>query len=159
MSRPLKEYSVADLEPLANLSFIGFTTDDAVDLGLVAVQVIKEWDLSLAVDIVLHGDLVFRAKLGATDAQNNPWLEGKAAVAVEFGEPSMLVKARHREAGTSFTDRDLDHELMKAHGGSLPLRVDGHVVGTITMSGEPDATDHEAVVEALQRYLASRTNV
>jgi uncharacterized protein (UPF0303 family) len=42
---------------------------------------------------------------------------------------------------------------MKAHGGSIPLRVGGKIVGTLTMSGEPDAVDHEAAAEAIERYL------
>ena len=74
----------------------------------------------------------------------------------QFGEPSLLVRLRHREAGTPFDERDdIDHELFKAHGGSIPLRVNGVLVGTLTMSGEPDAIDHEAAAEALMRYRAT----
>lgn len=155
MARPIPEYTVADLERLNAIEFPSLTNDEAVDLGLVAVAVIREWDLSLAVDIVIGDDLVFRAKLKGTGAGNDPWLAGKAAVATHFGEPSLLVKARHLDAGTEFTDLDLDHETMKAHGGSIPLRVGGKVVGTLTMSGEPDGTDHEAAAEAIERYLGA----
>jgi uncharacterized protein (UPF0303 family) len=98
---------------------------------------------------------VFRAKLKSTGPGNDPWLAGKAAVATHFGEPSLLVKARHLAAGTPFETQDYDHDVMKASGGSIPLRVGGEVVGTLTMSGEPDAIDHEAAVEAIRRYLAS----
>ena len=119
-------------------------------------NVVQEWDLALAVDIVLAGDLVFRAKFKNTDAGNDPWLAGKAATALRFGEPSLLVKLRHLEAGTPFAERtDIDHDTFKAHGGAIPLRVGGVVVGTITMSGEPDAIDHEVAAEALARYAAS----
>jgi uncharacterized protein (UPF0303 family) len=151
MARPIPEYTVAGLEPLNSIEFPSLSNDDAVALGLVAVDVIREWDLSLAVDIVLGEDLVFRAKLKATGAGNDPWLKGKAAVATQFGEPSLLVKTRHLEAGTPFADDD----TLKYHGGSIPLRVGGQVVGTLTMSGEPDATDHEAAAEAIRRYLAT----
>jgi uncharacterized protein (UPF0303 family) len=120
---------------------------------VIAVGVIQEWDLNLAVDIVLGDELVFRAKLKSTGLGNEPWLAGKAAVARQFGEPSLLVKARHLAAGTPFETLDYDHETLKAHGGSIPLRVGGEVVGTITMSGEPDAVDHEAAAEAIHRYL------
>ncbi len=153
MSRPIPEYTVAGLERLNTVEFPSMTNDDAVALGLKAVEVIREWDLSLAVDIVVGGDLVFRAKLKGTGPGNDAWLAGKAATANHFGEPSLLVKARHLEAGTSFNDEDVDHDLLKAHGGSIPLRVAGEIVGTLTMSGEPDATDHEAAVEAIERYL------
>jgi uncharacterized protein (UPF0303 family) len=154
MSREVPAYSVAELEKHAALQLPSLTNDEAVDLGLVAVEVIRERDANLAVDIVLRGDLVFRAKLKRTGPDNDPWLAGKAAVALQFGEPSLLVKMRHVEAGTQFTDLDLDHGLLKAHGGSIPLRVEGEIVGTLTMSGEPDAIDHETAFEALTRYLA-----
>lgn len=154
MARPVPEYTVADLEPLNAIEFDSMTNDDAVALGLVAVEVIRDWNLSLAVDIVLGEDLVFRAKLKSTGPGNDPWLKGKAATALRFGEPSLLVKARHLEAGTPFENRDdVDHSILKAHGGSIPLRVGGQIVGTLTMSGEPDAVDHEAAAEAIQRYL------
>jgi uncharacterized protein (UPF0303 family) len=157
MARPIPQYTVADLEYLNDIELPSLTNDEAVDLGLIAVAVIREWDLSLAVDIVLGEDLVFRAKLKSTGPGNDPWLKGKAATAIRFGEASFLVKTRHLEAGTPFEERtDVDHGALKAHGGSIPLRVAGEVVGTITMSGEPDAIDHEAVAEALTRYRATR---
>ena len=155
MSHPLPDYTVADLEYLNELELPSLGNDDAVALGLSAVNVIREWGLSLAVDIVVGDDLVFRAKLKSTNAGNDLWLAGKAATALRFGEPSLMVKLRHLEAGTPFADRDdIDHERFKAHGGSIPLRVAGVILGTITMSVEPDAIDHEAAAEALSRHLS-----
>ncbi|QAV69372.1 hypothetical protein ESZ53_02295 [Salinibacterium sp. UTAS2018] len=157
MTRSLPHYTVADLEYLNLVDCIRLSNDDAVALGLFAVQVIKERELNLAVEIVLDGDVVFKAKLKDTNPDNDPWLTGKAAVAVRFEEPSLLVKLRHLAAGAAFEDRsDVDHETFKAHGGSIPLRVDGTVVGTLTMSGEPDVLDHQAAAEALARFLDSR---
>ena len=157
MARPVPQYTVADLEYLNEIDFGTFTTDDAVDLGLVAVGLIREWELSLAVDILLGEYLVFRARLGKTGPGNDPWLAGKAATVRRFGEASYLVKTRHLEAGTPFEERtDVDHDSFKAHGGSVPIKVGGEIVGTITVSGEPDAVDHEVSAEAIRRYLAAR---
>lgn len=153
----LPVFTAADIEAQPTIDLPSFDNDDAVDLGLIAVQVIREQGVSLAVRIVLRGDVVFQAKLKSTGPGNDPWLAGKAAVVERFGEPSLLVKLRHQEAGTPFEDRDdLDHELLKAHGGSSPIRVDGELVGSITTSGEPDVVDHAATAEAVRRYLASR---
>lgn len=153
MARDLPVYTVAELEPLVTLEFPSLTNDEAVTLGLTAVSVIRERGLNLAVDIVIGDDLVFRARLGSTGPWNDQWLVGKAATAMRFGEPSLLVKLRHVEAGTEFTDEDVDHDLLKAHGGAIPLRVGGAIVGTLTMSGEPDVIDHETAVAAIERYL------
>ncbi len=155
MPRTVPTYTVAELEYLNDIDLAAFGNDDAVRLGQIAVEVITERDLNLAVDIVLAGDLVFRAKLGSTGPGNDRWLAGKAAAALMFGESSMLVKLRHLDAGTPFDERDdVDHGVVKAYGGAIPLKAAGEIVGTITTSGEADAVDHEAAAEALTRYVA-----
>ncbi|HTN55167.1 MAG TPA: heme-binding protein [Microbacterium sp.] len=157
MSRTVPTYTVAELQYLNDIDLVDFGNDDAVRLGRLAVDIITERDLNLAVDIVLGDDLVFRAKLKETGPGNDPWLRAKAAAALRFGEASMLVKLRHLEAGTAFDERDdVDHDVVKAYGGSIPLKVAGEIVGTITTSGEADAIDHETAAEALARYLARR---
>ena len=153
----LPVYTAADVAAQRTIDVPSFDNDDAVQLGLFALEVIRERDLNLAVRVVLRGDIVFQAKLKATGPGNDPWLAGKAAVAEKFGEPSLLVKLRDLESGTPFEQRaDIDHDAMKAHGGSIPIRVDGEVVGTITTSGEPDVVDHQTAAEAVSRFLAAR---
>jgi uncharacterized protein (UPF0303 family) len=151
----LPVFTAADLEAQPSIDLPAFTNDDAVDLGLLAVEIIRERGLDLAVKIVLRGDVVFVAKLGTTGPGNDPWLDGKARVVERFAEPSLLVRRRHEEAGTPFEDRDdIDHETHKAHGGSMPIRAGGEIVGTITTSGEPDVIDHDVTSEAVRRFLA-----
>jgi uncharacterized protein (UPF0303 family) len=149
----LPVFTVADLESVAPFDRTSFDNDDAVALGLVAIEVIRHHGANLAVRIVLRGDAVFAAKLGTTGAGNDPWLAGKAAVAERYGEPSLLVRRRHEEAGTPFDDRtDIDHDAFRAHGGAVPIFVNGQVVGSITMSGEPDVVDHALAAEAIRRF-------
>jgi uncharacterized protein (UPF0303 family) len=151
----LPVFTAADIDP-SPLDVGEFTKEHAVQLGECAIEVIRERKLSLAVRIVLRDDVVFLAKLGATGPGNDVWLAGKAAVVARFGEPSLLVRRRHEEAGTPFDERaDVDHELLKAHGGSLPIRVAGEVVGSITTSGEPDVVDHDVASEAVRRFLTA----
>jgi uncharacterized protein (UPF0303 family) len=152
----LPVYRAADIDP-AGLEVPSFDNDDAVALGIIAVDAIRASGRKLAVRVVLRGDVVFQAKLSGTGPGNDPWLAGKAAVVERFGEPSLRVRRSHEEAGTPFEDRDdIDHDVLKAHGGSLPIRVGGDVVGTITMSGEPDVIDHQVVTEAVRRYREHR---
>ncbi len=154
--RDLPVYTALDLQLEPVFDVDSFTNDHAVDLGLAALEVIDERGLNLAVRIVLRGDIVFQAKLGMTGPENDEWLAGKAAVAERFGEPSLLVRRRHEEAGTPFASLpDEDHDRFRAHGGSIPLRVRGEIVGTITASGEPDVLDHATAMEAVRRFLGS----
>ncbi|MBD7918646.1 heme-binding protein [Cellulomonas sp. Sa3CUA2] len=154
----LPTFTIADLEAEPRLDLPAFTQDDAVDLGLLAVAVVRERGANLAVRVELGGETVFLAMTGSTGAGNLPWLEGKARVVHRFGEPSLLVRRRHEAAGTPFDQlADVDHDLLRAHGGAVPLRVDGEVVGTLTTSGEPDVVDHAVAAEVVRRYLAART--
>lgn len=149
----LPVFTVEDLQSVPPFDNPSFDNEDAVDLGLLAVEVIRHHGANLAVRIVLRGDAVFLAKLGTTGPDNDVWLAGKAAVAERFGEPSLLVRRRHEAAGTPFAERtDVDHAVFRAHGGSVPIFVGGEVVGSITMSGEPDVVDHALVAEAVRRY-------
>jgi len=153
----LPVFTAADVAAQPVIDLPEFTNDDAVDLGLIAVALIRERSLSLAVRIVLRDDVVFLAKLAQTGAGNDEWLAGKAAVVARFDEPSLLVRRRHEEAGTPFEERDdVDHDTHKAHGGSMPIRVAGELVGTITTSGEPDVVDHDVTSEAVRRFLTGR---
>ena len=151
----LPVFTLEDLERMPRAEVPEWNNDAAVALGLLAVAVMRERGLNLAVRIIVSGDVVFVAKLGTTGPGNDPWLRGKALVAEHFGEPSLLVRRRHEATGTPFESRDdVDHGSMRAHGGSIPIFVAGVVAGSITMSGEPDVVDHDAAAETLRRYLA-----
>lgn len=149
-------YSLEDLESVDPVVVDHFSKEDAYELGVVAAQLIQERALNLAVDIVIGDDLVFRAKFAQTNKGNDAWLAGKAAVTRLYGVPSLLVRLRQEATGVPFTDLDLDHELLKAHGGSIPIFVNDDLVATITMSGEPDVVDHQTCSAAIERYLAGK---
>ncbi len=60
-----------------------------------------------------------------------------------------------KNAGQTIQEKYLLPESEYApHGGSFPLTIRGvGVVGTITVSGLPQAEDHALVVETLQTFL------
>lgn len=152
MTRDLPEITTAELEEF-RFELDAFTNDDAVNLGLAAVEVITEWELNLAVDVMRGDDLVFRAKIGPNSGPgNDPWLAGKAAVARKHGIPSLLVRRQFEAAGTPYPEETEDGVVLRAHGGAIPILVEGAVVGTITTSGEPDVVDHAACAEAVRRF-------
>jgi uncharacterized protein (UPF0303 family) len=136
-----------ELEALPRVEFETFGNSEAYALGTVASVLIVERELDLAVDVVLRGDLVYRAKLGTTGPGNDEWLAGKAATARRYGVPSLLVRRRIQDG----EDVPLE-DSMKPHGGSVPIFVNDELVATITMSGEPDHVDHQTCWDATQRY-------
>jgi uncharacterized protein (UPF0303 family) len=157
MTHAVPEYTLEYLEAAGRIELDHFTNDDAFELGSIAASVIREWQVNLSVDIVVGDYLAYRARLGTTGIGNDPWLAGKAAVVNHYGDSSLLVKLRQEATGVPFTDLPHDHEVMRAHGGSIPIYVNGELAATITMSGEPDVVDHEAASEALRRYREPRS--
>jgi uncharacterized protein (UPF0303 family) len=151
MARPQPTYTIEQLEnePVANVP--SFTRDNAVRLGEIAVDVIREWERNLAVDVHIGDELAYRAQLGGTGQGNADVIQGKILVVKKFGVSSLLARFK-KEADPSIAD-GLD-DSYKFWGGCIPIFVDGELVGSVAASGEPDVVDHEAIAEALTRYLA-----
>ena len=137
------------------LQFRRFTNDDALQLGSRIVAVAQERKLAVTVDIRRHGHQLFHAALPGTAPDNDAWIERKVRVVNRFNESSYLVGRRLELAGRSVDiGHGLDPLLYAAHGGSFPLIVrEVGVVGTVTVSGLPQAEDHALVVEALAVFL------
>ena len=144
---------VAALEALeADLVFESFDLNDAWRLGSAAAEVILENGYSLSVQIVLGGRVVFKAAFNGVSQDTEPWLTGKAAAALLFQSSTMRVRLR-KDTDPSVI-AGLDEDLYRTHGGSVPIRVrERGIVGTITVSGEPDTVDHAVAIDALQRSL------
>lgn len=131
--------------------------DDAIALGQIAADIITSLKANLAVDVTLDGESVFSARFGSTGPQNDPWLAGKAAAVQLTDEPSIMARLRAEAAGETFVDGPRGGFAdVRGHGGSVPIRVAGRIVGTLTTSGEPDLVDHTVAAAAVRRWLASR---
>jgi uncharacterized protein (UPF0303 family) len=138
------------------LVFRSFTHDDAWTLGCLLVELASEQDLPVTIDIRRGWQQLFHAAREGTVPDNDTWVERKVRVVQRFGASSYLVGLRAREKGTTFAaQHDLSLQEYAAHGGAFPVRVDGvGVVGTVTVSGLPQADDHALVVQAVRQFLA-----
>jgi uncharacterized protein (UPF0303 family) len=135
-----------------------FDNDDAWRLGCLLVDLARERDLGVTIDIRRGQQQLFHCALPGTTADNDSWIERKVHVVLRYGASSFLVGTRHRESGTTFeaATPHLNHSDYAAHGGAFPIRVRGvGVVGTVTVSGLPQAEDHALVVEGLERFLTA----
>jgi uncharacterized protein (UPF0303 family) len=137
------------------LQLSGFDNDDAWRLGCLLVELARERDLPVTIDVRRGDQQLFHAALPGTSADNDEWIERKVRVVRRFGRSSYLVGQRFRDQGTTFEEKSrLDPDRYAAHGGAFPLLVVGvGVVGTVTVSGLPQVEDHRVVVEALERFL------
>jgi uncharacterized protein (UPF0303 family) len=135
-----------------------FDNDDAWQLGCLLVELARERGLGVAIDIRRGGQQLFHCALPGTTPDNDTWIERKNRVVQRFGASSFLVGQRHRDKGTTFeaSTPHLDPSEYAAHGGAFPIRVrDVGIVGTVTVSGLPQAEDHALVVEAIERFLGA----
>lgn len=134
----------------------GFDNDDAWRLGCLLVELARERDLPVTVDIRRGSQQLFHAALPGTTPDNDSWIERKVRVVERFGASSYLVGQRATAKGTTFNEQhQLPLQRYAAHGGSFPIRVAGvGIVGAVTVSGLPQAQDHALVVEGLRDFLA-----
>ncbi|MCM2419558.1 heme-degrading domain-containing protein [Streptomyces sp. RKAG293] len=147
---------VAELEAQErDLVLASFTNDDAWRLGCLLVDLAREREAPVTVDIRRGSQQLFHYALEGTSPDNDAWLARKSRVAERYGASSYLVGARFRAKGTTFEESSrLDPNLYAAHGGAVPLRVAGvGIVGTAAVSGLPQSEDHALVVEALSRFV------
>ncbi|WP_436843754.1 heme-degrading domain-containing protein [Streptomyces hundungensis] len=135
-----------------------FSYEDAWQLGLLLRELAVERAAPVVIDVRHGARQVFRCALPGSSADNDAWIDRKRRVAERYAAPSFLVGARFRAKGTTFEDASrLDPNSYAAHGGSYPVSVGGvGIVGTVTVSGLPQAEDHALVVEALTRWGNTR---
>ncbi|GGP65409.1 heme-degrading domain-containing protein [Streptomyces sp. CS149] len=134
-----------------------FSHDDAFALGSLLVELARERHAPVAIDIRRGAQQLFHAALPGSSADNDAWIDRKRKVVERYGESSYLVGTRFRAKGTTFEESSrLDPDTYAAHGGSFPIAVEGAgVIGTVTVSGLPQAEDHAMVVEALEQFTAT----
>ncbi|MFF3447215.1 heme-degrading domain-containing protein [Streptomyces sp. NPDC002667] len=149
---------IAELEEQERrLTLPRFTHDDAWALGALLVELAREREAPVAIDIRRGGQQLFHAALPGSTPDNDAWIDRKRRVVERYGCSSLLVGSRFRAKGTTFEDSSrLDPDTYAAHGGAFPITVtDTGVIGTVVVSGLPQIEDHRMVVEALEKFLTA----
>jgi uncharacterized protein (UPF0303 family) len=139
----------------AELQFERFDNDTALALGQALVAAAREDGLGVTIDIRRGEQQLFHAALAGTAADNDAWIERKNRVVRRFGHSSFYVGTLLGLEGTTMEEKFLlDGSRFAAHGGAFPVLV-RHVgmVGTVTVSGLPQAEDHRLVVSVLREFL------
>jgi len=139
------------------LQFPGFSLDDALNLGLLLVELGKEGQFPIAIDITKGEQVLFHVALPGATPDNEHWIRAKQRTAARYEVPSLLVGLRARLKGGRIEDHAwFDQSRYAAHGGSFPVYVTGvGAVATVTVSGLPQVQDHDLVVQALREILGS----
>ncbi|MEU5696423.1 heme-degrading domain-containing protein [Actinosynnema sp. NPDC020468] len=142
-------------EQEVRLVFPSFDHETAVRLGMHLLSAAREQGLPVVVSVRKGGQRVFHAALPGTSADNDDWIDRKSRVVDRYARSSFHVGETFRAKGRDF-DRDsrLDPAVYAAHGGVFPVLVKGTgMVGTVGVSGLPQADDHAFVVAQLESFL------
>ena len=139
------------------LVFTRFDNTDAWRLGSAMAAAAAERELPVTIDIRRHGQQLFHAALPGTTAENDSWIERKVNVVNRFAAASYLVGRRLAARGRELDEAlGVEPRLFAAHGGAFPVRVkDVGVIGSVTVSGLPQADDHAFVTEMISAFLGS----
>lgn len=143
------------LEQEQDLQFDEFSNQMALDIGLRLVAAARGAGKAIMVDIRRDDLPLFQHAMHGTGADNADWIRRKNNVVRHSSHSSFYAGNYYRSIGTTFEEHwQLDPRDYAAHGGAFPLLVKGvGVVGTITVSGLPQAEDHALLVSVLKAFL------
>jgi uncharacterized protein (UPF0303 family) len=155
MSEDARE-TLARVEHEEKLTLTRFDLTDAWTLGSRMRAAALDRGLPIVIGITLGEARVFHTALPGSSADNDGWLDRKTRVARRYGRSSFGVGLSFKAEGKDFdTSARLDPQLYAAHGGVFPVTVAGvGVVGTVGVSGLPQAEDHAFVFEHLRAYAS-----
>jgi uncharacterized protein (UPF0303 family) len=139
------------------LQFDRFDNEIALALGQYLLAAAQERSLPVVISVRRNGQRLFHAALAGTSPDNDAWIDRKSRVVDRYGHSSFYVGTLHREGGGTFEEKSrLDPDLYAAHGGVFPIILRGTgPIGTVGVSGLPQAEDHAFVVEQLSAFLAA----
>jgi uncharacterized protein (UPF0303 family) len=127
----------------------------AWELGSKIRTMAAERHLSIVIDVRRFDRPLFYAAMDGTTPDNVQWVRRKSNVVARFYSSSYAIGLKEKLKKETLADTQglplIDHAT---HGGSFPLTVAGAgTVGSVTVSGLPQRSDHELVIEALCSLL------
>jgi uncharacterized protein (UPF0303 family) len=107
---------------------------------------------AVTIEIRIGAETVFFHAMRGTAPANADWARRKRNLSELLDQSSYLIGRQLALEGNTIENKmGLATRDYAAHGGSVPLRVDGTRFGTVTVSGLPQREDHLMVIEQLAR--------
>ena len=105
---------------------------------------------AVTIEIRIGAETVFFHAMRGTAPANADWARRKRNLSELFDQSSYLIGRELALEGSTIEEKmGLATRDYAAHGGSVPLRVNGTRFGTVTVSGLPQREDHLMVIEQL----------
>ncbi|HUD56448.1 MAG TPA: heme-degrading domain-containing protein [Terracidiphilus sp.] len=148
-----------DLERIAlqerELQLPRLDAEIAWELGSRLRTMAADRGLAVVIDVRRFGQPLFYSAMDGTTPDNVEWVRRKSNVVARFHHSSYAIGLKERiKNETLLESQGLPVADYATHGGSFPLAVaSAGVVGSVTVSGLPQRSDHELVIEALCAIL------
>jgi uncharacterized protein (UPF0303 family) len=105
---------------------------------------------AVTIEIRIGAETVFFHAMRGTAPANADWARRKRNLSELLDQSSYLIGRELALEGSTIEEKmGLATRDYAAHGGSVPLRVNGTRFGTVTVSGLPQREDHLMVIEQL----------
>lgn len=137
------------------LQFTTFSSETALALGLKVIELARQRQKNVTVQISVNGKQLFQHAMQGCTADQADWIRRKSNVVLRFGRSSYAVGCDYRQRGVAFDQqKHLPPEDYAAFGGAFPILLRGTgMIGTAAVSGLRQAEDHALLVEALEAVL------
>lgn len=138
-----------------DLQFASFTNDDAIKLGMMLYKKAKNEKLAITIDITRNGQQLFHIALPGTSPDQDQWIIRKARIVNRFNMSSYHMGIHLKSSNVSLEAKyNLSTLDYAPHGGAFPIIIkDVGVIGSIAVSGLPQADDHALVVNTILEFL------
>ncbi len=149
----------ADLERIAlqeqRLQFSAFDATAAWNVGGRIRELAAARGSAVAIDIQVNGLPLFFAAMPGATPDNVDWIRRKRNATQRFHRSSYALGLQLRREQTTLTEKlGVNASDYATHGGCFPIILQGTgCIGTITVSGLPQRSDHEMIVEVLAEVL------
>jgi len=128
----------------------------AWEMGVIARDLGASKRLPVAIQISRLDQVIFHSALEGTSRDNDDWLMRKRNVVRRYQCSSYKVGLRLRKDRLSQADLGLPIERFAAAGGGFPLNLKNFgTVGSLVISGLPEASDHDFAVSVVARFMGN----
>ena len=134
-----------------------FSNDDALVLGLCAVEWIREAGKPGVFIVIRRGEnTIFSYCMEGANQDNRLFAERKLRTVSMFEHCSMYAGEKYISKGRNFEDY-YEPQTYQCKGGGFPIVIPGTgMVGMIGVSGLSADEDHEVCVMALRKFLKKK---
>ncbi len=152
-----QEFLQLVIEKEKEYQFDGFSHNDALEIGQLILEVMKNYPGTVAFEITVNDFTVMRYFPNDRGRIEERWLRAKKNTVMTFGKSSMRVGLELKESGLPQDPPSMVPGEFVRYGGGFPIRLrNGSLIGVIATSGLKDTDDNAIIWDALELFFAKK---